>query len=74
MSEQQSVVVPHGVQASGAGPVADLIAADPPPRIKSATSDLLDQALAQPRVHKTQVEEWIDEPGTFTGGHWEVVT
>jgi hypothetical protein len=73
MSEQQSDV-PRGVPASGAGPVADLIAADPPPRIKSVTSDLLAQALAAPRVHRTRVEVWVDEPGTFSGGHWEVVT
>jgi hypothetical protein len=61
----------NGVPATGAGPLADLIAADPPPRIKSVYVDLLDQALAQPRVHKTKVEVWVDEPGG--GGHWEVV-
>ena len=60
-----------GVPASGAGPVVDLITADPPPRIKSVTSDLLDQALAVPHVHKTRVERWVDEPGTLgPGGHW----
>jgi hypothetical protein len=64
----------RGVPASGAGPIVDLIASDPPPAIKSVTSDLLDQALAVPRVHKTRVERWVDEPGSFTGGHWEVVS
>jgi hypothetical protein len=68
------VDVAKGVPASEYGnPVADLLAADPPPEIKTAYSDLLDQALAAPRVHRTTVEQWIDEPGTLAGGHWERV-
>jgi hypothetical protein len=74
MTDQQSDAGPGGVPATGAGPFYDLIAADPPPTIRSVTSDLLDQALAAPRVHKTRTEVWVDEPGSFTGGHWEVVT
>jgi hypothetical protein len=70
MSEQS---VPHGVPASGAGPVADLIAADPPPAIRSVYSDLLDQALAAPRVHTTKVEQWVED-GSRAGGHWEIVS
>jgi hypothetical protein len=65
--------VPRGVPASGAGPLVDLIAADPPPAIKSCASDLLDQALSAPRVQRTRVEEWVDEPGTLHGGHWETI-
>jgi hypothetical protein len=63
-----------GVRASGAGAFYDLIAADPPAEIRSVASDLLDRALSEPRprVHRTRVEVWIDEPGTFDGGHWEV--
>lgn len=74
MTEQHDVAGPGGVPASGAGPVYDLIAADPPPAIKSSMSDLLDQALAAPRVHKTRVERWVEEPGKLgPGGHWEEV-
>jgi hypothetical protein len=73
MTAEQPVAGPGGVPASGAGPIVDLIAADPPPAIRSVTSDLLDQALAAPRDHRTLEERWVDEPGTFTGGHWEVV-
>jgi hypothetical protein len=65
--------VPRGVPATGAGAFVDMLSADPPPAIKSVTSDLLDQALAATRVQKTKTERWIEEPGTFTGGHWEVV-
>jgi hypothetical protein len=56
-------------------PLVALLAAgaDPPPRFKSVTSDLLDQALNAPRVHKTVEEVWVPEPNTFGGGHWEVV-
>jgi hypothetical protein len=64
---------PRGVPATGAGPIADLIAADPPPQIRSSFTDLLDQALAAPRVPVTRQEVWVDEPGTFAGGHWEEV-
>lgn len=64
----------HGVPATGAGPVADLIAADPTPRIKTATSEFLDEMLAVPRVHRTKVEVWVEEPGSLgPGGHWELV-
>jgi hypothetical protein len=65
--------VPGGVPATGAGPVVDLIAADPSPRIRSAYSEFLDVALAAPRVHRTIEERWIEEPGTLHGGHWELV-
>jgi hypothetical protein len=47
--------------------------ADAPPEFKSATSDLLDEALSVPRTHRTRVERWVDEPGSFTGGRWELV-
>jgi hypothetical protein len=71
MTAEQPVVGPGGVPASAFGsPISDLIAADPPPAIKSVTSDLLDQALAVPRVHVTREERWVDEPGTFAGGRW----
>jgi hypothetical protein len=63
----------EGVPATGAGPVVDLIAADPPPAIRSVYSDLLDQALAAPRRHRTKVERWVDEPQKLHGGHWELV-
>jgi hypothetical protein len=63
----------RGIPASGAGPVVDLIAADPPPAIKSVASDILDAALSAPRVHRTRVEVWIDEPNSFTGGHWQEI-
>ena len=66
--------VQRGVPASGAGPVYDLIAADPPVSVKSAYTDLLDQQLAAPKVHRTVTEEWVDEPGTLHGGHWERVS
>jgi hypothetical protein len=67
-------VGPGGVPASAFGsPISDLIAADPGPRIKSVTSDLLDQRFDVPRVHRTRQEVWVEEPGTFAGGHWEVV-
>ena len=70
----QPVVGPGGVPASPFGsPFTDLIAADPPPAIRSAWSDLLDQALAVPRVHRTRTEVWVEEPGTLHGGHWEAV-
>jgi hypothetical protein len=63
-----------GVPASAFGdPVSDLIAADPPPATKSSVSDLLDEALAAPRVHCTRQEVWVDDPGPFTAGHWEPV-
>jgi hypothetical protein len=65
--------VPQGIPASGAGPVADLIASDPPPAFRSVASDLLDQALSEPRVHRTRVERWVDEPSTLHGGRWEWV-
>jgi hypothetical protein len=61
---------PGGVPATGAGPIVDLISADPPPRIKSSMSDLLDEALAVPRLHRTRVQEWVDEPHTLQGGRW----
>jgi hypothetical protein len=64
-----------GVPASAFGdPIVDLIAADPPPVIKSVTSDLLDEAFAVPRVPRTRQEVWVDDPGSRAGGHWEVVT
>jgi hypothetical protein len=47
--------------------------ADAPPEFKSATSDLLDEALSEPRTHRTRVERWVDEPGSFDGGRWEWV-
>jgi|Tabmets5t2r1_1033131.scaffolds.fasta_scaffold00667_1 hypothetical protein len=47
--------------------------ADAPPTFKSITSDLLDQALSAPKVHKTTEEIWVPEPGTLHGGHWEKV-
>jgi hypothetical protein len=74
MTTGQPVVGLGGVPATGAGAIVDLIAADPPPAIRSVTSDILDQAFAAPPVHRTRVEVWVDEPGTFSGGHWEVVT
>jgi hypothetical protein len=61
------------VPASGAGAVVDLIAADPPAARRSVMADVLDQELAAPRVHRTRQEVWVEEPGTFTGGHWEAV-
>jgi hypothetical protein len=62
--------VPRGVPASGAGAVVDLIAADPPPEIRSVYSDLLDQALSAPRSHVTRWEVWVEEPNTRAGGRW----
>jgi hypothetical protein len=60
-----------GVPASAYGdPVVDLISADPPPVIKSVTSDLLDAELAAPRAHVTRREEWLEEPWTRAGGRW----
>jgi hypothetical protein len=74
MTVEQPVVGSGGVPASGAGAFYDLIAADPPPAIRSVTSDLIDQALAARRVHRTRVEVWVDEPDTFARGHWEAVS
>jgi hypothetical protein len=56
-------------------PIDALLAAgvEPPPAFKSVTSDLLDQALSVPRVHRTVEEVWVAEPGTLHGGHWEKV-
>jgi hypothetical protein len=74
-TQRDDVAVPRGVPATGAGALADMLAADPPPAIRTATSELLDEALAEPRVHRTGQEVWIDEPGKLgPGGHWEVVT
>ena len=74
MSDSETPV-PPGVPASAYGdPLTDLLAADPPASIKSVTSDLLDQALAAPRVHRTRQEVWVEEPGRLgPGGHWEEV-
>jgi hypothetical protein len=71
----QPVAGPGGVKASAFGdPISDLLAADPPPAIRTATSELLDEALAAPRVHRTRQEVWIEEPGRLgPGGHWEEV-
>lgn len=64
----------QGVPASGAGPIADMLAADPPPRIRSVTSELLDRELATPRQHHTVEEVWVETPGQLgPGGHWEPV-
>jgi hypothetical protein len=66
--------VPRGIPASGAGAVVDLLSADPPePVFRSVASDLIDQALAAPRRHVTRQEQWIEEPGTLHGGHWELL-
>jgi hypothetical protein len=75
MTANEASAVPRGgVPASPFGsPITDLVAADPPARVKSVFTDLLDRALAAPRVHKTRTEQWIEEPGTLHGGHWEVV-
>jgi hypothetical protein len=56
-------------------PMDALLAAGaaPPPEFKSCTSDLLDEALSVPRVHKTVEEVWVPEAGTLHRGHWEVV-
>jgi hypothetical protein len=66
----------QGVPASAFGdPFVDVLASGPSPAIRTATSDLLDEALAVPRVHRTRVEVWVEEPGRLgLGGHWEVVT
>lgn len=65
---------PRGVVPSVFGsPIVDLIAADPPAEIRSVASDLIDQALSAPRDHRTRQEAWVEEPGTFHGGHWELV-
>ena len=62
--------VPRGVPATGAGAFVDMIAADPPVAVKSVYTDLLEQQLAAPKVHRTVTEEWVEEPGTLRGGHW----
>ena len=74
MTDQQSDAGPRGVPATGAGAVVDLIASDPPLVRQSAAADLLEQALAAPRVHRTRVERWVEDPSRFDGGYWEVVT
>jgi hypothetical protein len=74
MTEQTHDAAPRGVPATGAGALADMLAADPPPAIRTATSELLDEALAAPRVPRTRQEIWIEEPGRLgPGGHWEEV-
>ena len=74
MSEQQSDV-PRGVPASGGGAFYDMIANDPPPAIRSVTSDLLDQQLADRRPPRTRVERWVEQigPDGRMGGRWEFV-
>jgi hypothetical protein len=56
-------------------PLVALVAAgaDPPTAIKSVTSDLLDQALSEPRTHTTRQEAWVED-NSPQGGHWEVVS
>jgi hypothetical protein len=76
MSDSETPVL-SGVPASAFGsPVSDLLAADPPPAIRSAFTDLLDQALEAPQSSRTRVERWVDDPPGPLGprGHWEVVT
>jgi hypothetical protein len=55
-------------------PLAALLAAgaDPPPAFKSVASDLIDQALSEPRTHQTRQEAWIED-GSPAGGRWEWV-
>jgi hypothetical protein len=66
MSETSS----GGVPATGAGALADMLAADPPPYRRSAAFDLLDQALSAPRhVAVQEWESWVED-GSFEGGHW----
>lgn len=70
-AEPRESLGPRGVPPSAFGsPIVDLIAADPPGEIRSVASDLLDGALAAPRVHVTRQEAWVDEPGSFEGGRW----
>jgi hypothetical protein len=67
-------VVPRGVPATGAGAIVDLIASDPQPVIRTSYSDLLDEALAAPRVSETKVEVWVETLGPLgPGGHWEKI-
>jgi hypothetical protein len=66
--------VAGGVPATGAGPVVDLLAADPGPQIKSATSEFLDRELSTPREpHRTIEEVWIETPGQLRPGYWKRV-
>jgi hypothetical protein len=77
MTEQTHDVVgptAGGRPASGSGsPIVDMLAADFDDQPRSVHMKLLDEALAAPRVHRTKVEQWVEDNG-FNGGHWvEVV-
>jgi hypothetical protein len=49
--------------------LAAIIASDPPPARQSVASDLIDRALSEPRVHRTKVEQWVED-GSREGGRW----
>lgn len=54
-----------------AGALAAVVGSDPPPARRSVMADLLDEQFAAPKLHRTVVEQWVEDGPDR--GHWEPV-